>query len=374
VEFLTGEREADPRFYSEPAEQMYGMNRQVWKLKEYELPNEPYQTAFNGDLDGSAVLSGTGDTYSNPSVIGGFVATPLSPSSSSSGSVYEPLTEGKWTDGWLPPAEALQWRFPDDCGDELEIVESIVVGGDPSSTRRESGRVTLESSLQGSFSSSSKGGDDEDSIGWEKEKVGVSGRLRGRRNRNEAPESELAVGEASTSKSITPVGGKNSRVVDGAASPRFLPPQHTDTLSPKSPEFDTALAHAIIGADGRRRETGVDEYSFEDVRVYGPSRTGTGEFGAKAPAANDGPRVVEKVSRYVRWDPNVVWARQAIWGSVGVGIISPSGHDGKIRGSHVHAPSTSSKNKGGEWPVGKVRRQIRDILIFGEVRWFSERN
>jgi hypothetical protein len=357
------------------------MNRQVWKLKEYELPFDPYQNSpvspnAGSVVAGSAILSNSDNGHPNASALGSTRTASISMSSSSSHSFYEPLTEGKWRDGWLPPAEALQWRFPDDCGDELEIVESVVVvvvDGDPSARRR----TTMESSLQGSSSSSSKGGDDEDSIGWEKERAGFSGRIRGRvnaRQRNEARAPGLAIGQGPKSESVTPVGLKVSHSVEGAAaaaaSPREIPTR-TDTTSPRSPEFDTTAVPTSAGFGGRRRETGVDEYSFEDTRrPGGPSRTTTEELEGNPTVANEGgsSRVVEKVSRYIRWDPNVAWARQAIWGSPPASSSSSApSTSGHSRGSQGHASNAGSKNKGGEWMVGRVRRRIRDILIFGEV-------
>lgn len=348
------------------------MNRQVWKLKEYELPIDPYQNAPmspNG-LNSSAMAasislsSNNGNAYPPTSVIGSTGTASISMSSSSSSSFYEPLTEGKWRDGWLPPAEVLQWRFPDECGDELEIVESVVVDGDPSWQSR---RTTLESSIQGSFSSSSKDGDGEDSIGWAREKAGFSGRIRGRLDMWQGTEprtSELEVGVEETPESTAPIGMKISRTMEI--------PARTGTTSPRSPEFDTTVMPTGAGFGGRR-ETGMDEYSFEVARPHGPSRTRADELEANASAVGGGgPKVIEKVSRYVRWDPHVAWARQAIWGNTSEGSAGTSGHSGKSRGSHTHTSNASSKNKGGEWMVGRVRRQIRDILIFGEVSQGSD--
>ena len=366
AQFLTGEREADTDFYSAPADKMYGMNRQVWKLKEYELPVNPADNApassasqvSNGDpgMIASGTLSSNGQFYPTSAV----TAASMSTASSSSSSFYEPLTEGKWRDGWLPPAESLQWRFPDDCGDELEIVESIVVD---SSGQLKRNTTLTESSRQGSLSSSSMGGDDEDSVGWEREKIGLSGRLRGRLSAQARAQQQLGAADAQTEESVTPVGLRSRTVEEDGTAPREIPVRtSTNMTSPRSPDFDTTLMPNYPRFGGRRKESGMDEYSFEDARR--PSLTDTEEVLDKVDSLDGGTRVVEKVSRYVRWDPHVAWAKQAIWGSGSSTGGKSSGHSGKSRGAHSHSTGAS---KAVDWAVGKVRRQIRDILIFGEV-------
>ncbi|KIM23899.1 hypothetical protein M408DRAFT_332090 [Serendipita vermifera MAFF 305830] len=358
AQFLTGEREADADFYSLPADKLYGVNRQVWKLKEYELPVNPSE--YTSSSMGNSAASGSLGRQSNYRPTRGSTIEstqgPTSMSSSSSSSCYEPLTEGKWRDGWLPPAESLQWRLPDDCGDELEIVETVPVDVELQNMRT----GALTESTHGSFSSSSMGGDDEDSVGWEKEKLGVSNRVAGPAGlAGFTGRASYAVGpgpprDADTA-SVTPIGLKNSREIEGPA-PKEIPARMlvADPTSPRSPEFDTTLMPGMSGFGGRRRESGVDEYSFGNV---GGTRRSTMDTDAPVSSEGGHKRVVEKVSRYIRWDPHVAWAKQAIWGAAS-GTSGGASVHGKTRGGGGHP--------GHPAVVPKVRRQIRDILIFGE--------
>jgi hypothetical protein len=80
-------------------------------------------------------------------------------------------------------------------------------------------------------------------------------------------------------------------------------------------------------------------------------------------------RVKERVSRYVRWDPNVAWAKQAIWGNrESGGNANQQGNVRKMTGSTSSPtnPSIPGSTKSGS-ATSRGQRQVRDILVFGEV-------
>ncbi|KAG8771970.1 hypothetical protein FRC16_005768, partial [Serendipita sp. 398] len=126
AQFLTGEREADAAFYEAPPEKTYGSNRQVWKLKEYELFSDSYPQAEQDLSESIKSLNSTSTRSDIYAAITGGRAAAVMPIGNGTNR-NQPLSIGRWKDGWLPPADRLEWRFPEDGSDEVEIVEKVDV-------------------------------------------------------------------------------------------------------------------------------------------------------------------------------------------------------------------------------------------------------
>ncbi|KAG8813743.1 hypothetical protein FRC17_001444, partial [Serendipita sp. 399] len=230
AQFLTGERKADAAFYESPPEKTYGSNRQVWKLKEYELFTDPYPQPEQ-DLSESIKSLNSGSTKSEiyaaitESAVAAAAAAAEAAFTARGPGTNQPLSIGRWKDGWLPPAERLEWRFAEDGSDELEIVEKIggeVEGGnevgsgldavfsadgvakDTDVVARQPKEATAIADIPGSLASEQ--GEEGDEGNWAQEKTDMAGRLRGRPRDRAQPLTLAAASNENPDTSATPVG------------------------------------------------------------------------------------------------------------------------------------------------------------------------
>ncbi|KAG8829978.1 hypothetical protein FRC17_005683 [Serendipita sp. 399] len=241
AQFLTGERKADTAFYESPPEKTYGSNRQVWKLKEYELFTDPYpqpEQFFSvgyrstlQDLSESIKSLNSGSTKSEiyaaitESAAAAAQAAAEAAFTARGPSTNQPLSIGRWKDGWLPPAERLEWRFAEDGSDELEIVEKIggeVEGGnevgsglnavfsaggaakDTGVVAPQPNEATAIADIPGSLANEQ--GKEVDEGNWAQEKTDMAGRLRGRPRDRAQPLTLAAGSNENPDTSATPVG------------------------------------------------------------------------------------------------------------------------------------------------------------------------
>lgn len=391
----------------------------------------------------------------------------------SSSRINEPLSVGKWMNGWLPPADTLNWCFTEG-GDELEIAETIraevavkrSLSGRRAETRQRE-RDGFHESLAASFSTSAKavvtGSDEDDAEGsvWRKEKEAFVKKIRGRAPARPSIRPvilEVQPGASSVppvARPLSTLAGEvvltpppvisptssgniaNSRTIGGRAlSP---PPAHPPSPL-KNPKEGKKRFSWGWKSGGPKSKKGLADVSSEDqdqtahpvyYRESPPRKQGNLGAAARSPKVPSSPpireererpltedrkrdlieverkeddekgpdgtdevgdegkrEVVEKVSRYVRWDPNVAWAKQAIWGSRTTGGSAGSSQRGKVSGATdaTGATGTTSSIPGPERTFGstrggtglsktasatstnsQARRQVNDILVFGEV-------
>lgn len=268
AQFLTGEREADTNFYNCTSDKLYGRNRQVWKLKEYELQTYPEPAShLSPSTSSNAPRSmSPGGRHNSPSFAAKFAAS--HPDTASHAAFLEsnpPLSVGKWKDGWLPPAETLEWRFPDDGGDELEIIETVPLYG-PTSLPQES--TTYDATIpsnsgvaNGALSSRSQSLDADGE--WASEQAGLAGKVRGRVNQRTRPPNLLpTLSDASTATNGTiPTITPGSYVIEREASDMttdvsVTPMGRNINLQPEGPLGNTSTLPLVVAA--RAPPSGAD--------------------------------------------------------------------------------------------------------------------
>ncbi|KAG8809668.1 hypothetical protein FRC19_005084 [Serendipita sp. 401] len=513
AQFLTGEREADAAFYEAPPEKTYGSNRQVWKLKEYELFSDSYPQAEQDLSESIKSLNSTSTRSDIYAAITGGRAAAVMPIGNGTNR-NQPLSIGRWKDGWLPPADRLEWRFPEDGSDEVEIVEKVdVVAAATNEETNAKTKLVLQVNKTPELGKKEEETRKEEANegDWAKEKAGMAGKLRGRPRERLGPLDLASSDDANPDTSTTPVGRKiplespDGRLPQRRQQPE--PSQSTDpnmrqtyggSTSPPPPSFvlqtiqpsnssppKSALtttfsrlgsptpispppsstgskAKPFIG-EGRtfrwgwkskkklEKEKAVERASIQPIEIPGltdrsrrrasfdyddrvgardqelvegvegagrqyrsssaapPDRKESYDSILEEPEGEEQQRSTagaaafepmnrkevieevqrENVSKYVRWDPDVDWARQAIWGprpvqkttetiSTGVNSLSSS-MTGKLRGhlsSSITAGITSGQSASRGPPTSiptsmstKVKppsRYVRDILVFGE--------
>jgi hypothetical protein len=278
---------------------------------------------------------------------------------------------GKWIDGWLPPADMLEWRLSDE-GDQLDIIETVHstslqssgFGGGSERIRRAEKKMS-EDDVKRLFD---RNGPVEQRLDTKKS----VGKIRGR-TRDPATDSKLR--PSSTGKA-TPAGPTvTSTHVISVASP-MSPPHtapltgpsvtvHKDPMSPKSPEslWDKKsfrwswkskkkdkrnkeesrrsslppMDSSVTVSPRTRDFTDIRERSMQRTSAYEPELEINPfevddeepepihhqeeeiqyEDDEEIPAYGPPPRppTYQQIARYVRYDPHVQWAKKAIWGT-----------------------------------------------------------
>ena len=200
---------------------------------------------------------------------------------------------------------------------------------------------------------------------------------------------------------------------EGEISLPVPPPRQTDGQEKSLPPVDERPLHdereltvpaASIHGEERtpRQQLRRDTLETAPDSIMDNLRTGKSVEDETPFVLDEGPvpsrqevRSVQNVSKYVRWDPNVAWAKHAIWGpTVPATVSSPStsatgstsvksSASANIRGQQQYGVAVGSPSHDTEGMVNsistaaslpsigtnvKAQRQVRDILIFGEVR------
>ncbi|CAG8652042.1 10301_t:CDS:2, partial [Acaulospora colombiana] len=389
AKFLTGESEANPDFYQKSPDDLYGSNRQVWRLKEY-VYEERQGSTWDRD---------------HP---------PRYPMLQTAG----PLSVGKWIDGWLPPADMLEWRLSDE-GDELDIIETI----HPSSLQSSGFGVGFEQMKKEKRISEEDADDFVTHAPAEQRrnsKKGV-GKIRGRTvDLSSATETKLRPGSTAKSTPVSPMV-TNANVHSVRSPPLSSPPNartsvviNKDLTSPKSPETPeekkrfrwswkpkkkdknqkeeprrsslpptkssmTVSPSTPEPTSGRERRTGSDEpvvridleinpFELEDEEPEPPRQNEDIEYDGEEEAPVYGPppppSTYQQIARYVRYNPNVQWAKKAIWAG------SPQ-YGASRRTTMSAAASSAGKMPSGSAEDEDVSRSIEqngisDVLVFGE--------
>ncbi|PVF92594.1 hypothetical protein CPB86DRAFT_176159 [Serendipita vermifera] len=424
AKFLTGESEANPDFYQKSPDDLYGSNRQVWRLKEYVYEERQ---------------GGTWDRDHPPRY-------PILQTAS-------PLSVGKWIDGWLPPADMLEWRLSDE-GDELDIIETV----QPSSLQSSgfglgSERMRREKRIDEDNADHLATRDDLVELRRNSKSVG---KIRGR-TRDPSSVTETNLRPVNTGKS-TPVGPTvtNANVLSIGSPPLSPPPSArvagpsvmvnkypTSPKSPESPEekksfrwswkpkkkdksrkeemrraslppakSSVTVSPSTPGATGgRERRTGSNEpgvridleinpFELDDEELQPPPHQNEDmvfDEEEEAPVYGPPPRpsTYQQIARYVRYDPNVQWAKKAIWGTSSGASRSNSTRYGSVgrnsltyqrarsgtAGSPQYGASrrttmSAAASSAGKMPSGSAEEEdmnrsvehdgISDVLVFGE--------